>query len=129
MSTQKNKKRSPNYSRNKGNTYERKIVKELKELGFNVDSSRNSSRQEDANKIDIVDKDNILPVKIQLKKTQNIPNYFKIRSESTVDPKTFCIIWAKQEHKETNICTVGEVVLIDKKMFYELIKPYAEKNL
>ncbi len=32
MPKTKNKKRSPGYSRNKGNAYERKIVKELKEL-------------------------------------------------------------------------------------------------
>ena len=66
-----------------------------------------------------------LPIDIQAKKTQSIPQYFKIRSESSVDPEKFAIIWAKQEKKNTNICTVGEAVILSKEMFYQLIKPYA----
>ena len=119
--------RSKAYSRNKGARYEQQIAKELRELGFTgVKTSRNESKATDDNKIDIIDTENKLPVAIQLKKTQSIPSYFKIRSESTVDPKTFCIIWNKQEKKETNICSVGEAVIMDKQLFYELIKPYTE---
>lgn len=88
----KNKKRSPGYSRNKGNAYERKIVKELKELGFDVSTTRLASKSEDANKVDIHDNRGDLPCKIQVKATQQIPPYFKIRSESTVDPDEFTII-------------------------------------
>lgn len=119
------KKRSSSYSRTKGNSYERQLVKEINELGFDVGTSRNNSKALDNNKVDIYDNRGDLPISIQAKKTINIPNYFKIRSESSVDPETFAIIWAKQEQKEKNICTVGEVVLIDKKMFYKLIQPYA----
>jgi hypothetical protein len=119
--------RSKAYSRNKGARYEQQIAKELRELGFTgVKTSRNESKATDDNKIDIIDTENKLPVAIQLKKTQSIPSYFKIRSESTVNPKTFCIIWNKQEKKETNICSVGEAVIMDKQLFYELIKPYTE---
>ena len=124
----KNKKRSPGYSRNKGNAYERKIVKELKELGFDVSTTRLVSKSEDANKVDIHDNRGDLPCKIQVKATQQIPPYFKIRSESTVDPDEFTIIWSKQEKKETNIVSVGEVVMIPKRLFYKLIKPYANKS-
>lgn len=121
--------RSKAYSRNKGARYEQQIAKELRELGFNgVKTSRNESKATDDNKIDIIDTDNKLPVNIQLKKTQSIPSYFKIRSESTVDPKSFAIIWNKQEKKETNICSVGECVIISKELFYELIKPYASST-
>ena len=88
----KNEKRSPGYSRNKGNAYERKIVKELKELGFDVSTTRLVSKSEDANKVDIHDNRGDLPCKIQVKSTQQIPPYFKIRSESTVDPDEFTII-------------------------------------
>lgn len=122
------RKRSPSYSKNKGNAYERKIVKELKELGFDVSTTRNSSREEDANKIDIHDNRGDLPCKIQAKATQQIPPYFKIRSESTVDSDEFTIIWSKQEKKETNIVSVGEVVMIPKRLFYKLIKSYADNN-
>lgn len=91
MNMRKNKK-SPNYSRQKGHAYERKIVKELNELGFSVSTSRNASRADDANKIDIHDNRGDLPCYIQLKSTQQIPQYFKIRSESTVNPEEFVII-------------------------------------
>lgn len=118
------KKRTGKYCREKGHTYERKIAKELNELGFNVVTSRSESKSTDDNKVDLIDLNKQLPVQIQLKKTSNIPNYFKIRSESTVDPTEFCIIWAKQESRETNMITVGEVALIDKQMLYKLLKSY-----
>ena len=86
------RKRSACYSRNKGNAYERKIVKELKELGFDVGTARNNSKAEDNNKVDIHDNKGNLPCKIQLKATQQTPQYFKIRSETTVNPDEFVII-------------------------------------
>ena len=117
--------RSKGYSKNKGNRYEAQIAKELRELGFTgVKTSRSESKSTDGNKVDIIDTEHKLPVNIQIKKTQAIPSYFKIREESTVDPKTFAIIWNKQEKKKTNICSVGECVIISKELFYELIKPY-----
>ena len=120
------KKRSSSYSRNKGHTYERKIVNELNKLGFNVGTSRNNSKKLDDNKVDIFDYDGTLPCYIQTKSTQSIPQYFKIRSESTVDPNRFVIIWSKQEQREKNIISVGEAVILDKKFFYELIKHYGK---
>lgn len=113
----------------KGSEYERQIAKELRELGFeNVVTSRSESKRTDNNKIDLIDLDKKLPVSIQLKKSTNTPQYFKIREESTVDPTTFVIIWNKQEKANVNFMSVGEVVLLDKKLFYELIKPYANKE-
>lgn len=124
------KKRTGAYNKRRGNAYEQKIAKELRELGFkNVKTSRQESKSADDNKVDIVDTGNKLPCSIQLKRTINTPQYFKIRSESTVDPKYFVLIWNKQEAKETNICSVGEAVILDKQFFYELIKPYAENNV
>lgn len=112
------------YARTKGNSYERQIVKELNDLGFHVGTARRNSKAMDDNKVDIYDFDNRLPIAIQTKKTQSIPNYFKIRNESTVDPNKFCILWAKQEPRDTNIVTVGEVAIISKTMLYELLKKY-----
>lgn len=89
----KKRTRSKSYSRTKGHNYEQKIVRELKELGFkNVVTSRSESKAMDDNKVDIIDKDDLLPCKLQLKSTQSIPSYFKIRSESTVNPEEFVII-------------------------------------
>ena len=77
----------------KGNEYERKIAQELRDLGFTgVVTSRSESKAMDNNKVDLIDKDNLLPCNIQLKKTVNTPQYFKIREESTIDPETFCLI-------------------------------------
>lgn len=122
------KKHKSNYSKNKGNKYEQQIAKELRELGFSgVKTSRSESKELDNNKVDIIDTNKKLPFNIQLKKTLVCPQYFKIRSESTVDPESFIMFWAKQEKKQTNICTVGECVIMDKKTFYELIKPYANE--
>lgn len=128
-SPKKKRTRSKSYSRTKGHNYETKIVRELRELGFkNVVTSRSESRATDDNKVDIIDKDNKLPCHIQLKCTQSIPSYFKIRSESTVDPEKFVIIWSKQEKREVNIISVGEAVIMDKSFFYELIKPYTDSE-
>ena len=113
------------YARQKGNAYEVQLCKELNELGFQCKTSRSESKAKDNDKVDIIDTSGRLPIEIQAKKTQSIPQYFKIRSESSVDPEKFAIIWAKQEKKNTNICTVGEAVILSKEMFYQLIKPYA----
>lgn len=91
--TASTKKHRGRYARTKGHRYEQQIVKELKDLGFTgCQTSRFASKMKDDQKIDIVDLKNKLPIDIQLKKTQNIPNYFKIREESGQDPNKFCIL-------------------------------------
>ena len=119
----KPRQRSAKYSKTKGSSYEQKIAKELRELGFEgVVTARFESKSKDNNKIDLVDKEDKLPVYIQLKCTQNTPSYFKIEEECDLKDKPFCLIWNKQEKKEINICSVGEVVMIPKEYFYELLK-------
>lgn len=82
-----------NNSRRRGVTYEQKLAQELRDLGFDdVVTSRQESKAMDDNKVDFVSKEGKLPLFIQAKKTENTPSYFKIRSQSTVDPKKFCII-------------------------------------
>ena len=125
----KKRTRSKSYSRTKGHNYETKIAKELRDLGFTeVVTSRSESKSMDDNKVDLIDKSNKLPCKIQLKATQSIPSYFKIRSESTVNPEEFVIIGSKQEKREVNIVSVGEAVIMDKSLFYKLIKPYSNSQ-
>lgn len=112
-----------NRNRDKGNNYERQVAQELRELGFkDTVTSRYASKETDDNKIDLVFQEKSCPLNIQLKKTANIPQYFKIRSESNSNPEAFCLIWNKQEKKNKNFCSVGECVIIDKKLFYKLIK-------
>lgn len=89
----KTKSRSKSYSRTKGHAYETQIAKELRDIGFTgVVTSRSESKRMDDDKVDLIDKDNTLPVNIQLKKTQATPNYFAIREQSTTDNQKFVII-------------------------------------
>ena len=118
-------------ARNKarGNEYECRIAKELRELGFTgVVTARSESKRMNNNKVDLIDTNKQLPFNIQLKRTVNTPQYFKIREESTVDPKSFVLIWNKQEKANVNFLSVGEAVIMDKETFYDLIKPYAKSD-
>ena len=118
-----------NRNRDKGNGYERQIAKELRELGFEgIKTSRSESKSTDDDKIDFVDTKGQFPVYLQAKKTVNIPNYFKIRSECSKNPEDFCIIWNKQEKKNKNFSSVGELVMISKQLFYKLIKLYGARD-
>lgn len=77
-------------SRRRGNDYERTIVKELKELGFDVCTSRSESKSMDDKKVDIIDREGQLPY-MQLKRTQNTPNYFKIAAECPLKDRPFVV--------------------------------------
>ena len=119
------KKRNGAYNRRRGNSYETKIAKELREIGFTgVVTSRSESKSMDDNKIDLIDKNGRLPFYPQIKKTIATPQYFKIRKESTVNNEKFVLFWNKQVSKEKNIISEGECVILDKKFFYELLKKY-----
>jgi len=118
-------------ARNKarGNEYECRIAKELRELGFtSVVTARSESKRTDNNKVDLIDTEHKLPFNIQLKRTVNTPQYFKIREESTVDPKTFVLIWNKQTKAAVNFMSDGEVVMMDKLAFYDLIKQFVKSD-
>ena len=83
-------------NRTAGNSYERLIVNELKELGFTgVVTSRAESRNMDAKKVDVFSVEGTntpLPVNIQTKNTKDnfkVADYFnenkdKVRGEFTV---------------------------------------------
>ena len=122
------KKRSGGYSKTKGSTYERKIVKELKELtgSEDISTSRSSSKKLDNMKIDIHDESGVLPCYFQLKKTQTTPSVKKINEEVGKIDKPLCILWDIQEKKEgnVNITSCGEYAIIPKEFFYELLKNY-----
>ena len=94
VKTQKVKKTRSIGARNKqrGNEYERRICKELNELGFECVTSRMESKSTDNNKVDIIDKSNCLPCQIQIKRTSATPSYFAIRKETTVSNEEFVII-------------------------------------
>lgn len=122
----KSKGRNTKNSKRRGSNYELKIVNELKELGFDVATSRAESKLLDDHKVDVVDHENILP-NIQIKLTQSTPNYFQIASECPLKDKPFCIIWSKTVPTERTFRSIGEIVMLPKSFFYELIKSYYGK--
>lgn len=114
-------------NRRRGNNYELQIVKELKDLGFEcVVTSRSESKSKDNDKVDIIDKCGQLPfdIQIQIKKTASTPSYFKIRESSSVDNESFVIVWNKQKRAKVNMVSEGEAVILDKNLFYKLIKNF-----
>lgn len=120
------KKRSGAYSKNKGNRYELKIIKELTELGYDgLKSSRSESKSLDNDKIDIAqDKDakNELPFYVQCKCTKNTPNVQEILEACPRKNKPLIVVWNKQINKEVNMASAGEFIMLEKSFFYELIK-------
>ena len=115
-------------NRQRGNEYERRIAKELNDIGFQVVTSRSESKRADDNKVDLIDLSNKLPVQLQLKRVTSTPQYFKIREESTVPNRNFALLWNKQKNVNGRFMSEGEVVILDKEMFYQLIAPYAQSS-
>ena len=114
--------RSKQASKNKktGNGFELEIVHKLREIGYTgCMSARSVNKVADANKIDIVDTNNELPVNIQSKYTQNMPNYFDIRDACTDKDKPFCMIWKKAGKDGSQ--SRGTVAVIPIEYFYYLI--------
>lgn len=74
----------------------------------------------DANKVDIVDINGELPINIQSKYTQNLPNYFDIRDACTDKVKPFCLIWKKAGKDGAD--SRGTVAVIPVDYFYELLR-------
>ena len=116
------KKRSGSYSRNKGNAYELKIIKELTELGWKgLKSSRSESKSLDNDKIDIAETEDHLPFYVQCKKTKNCPSISDIIKACPRKDRPLVIIWNKQINKEVNMASDGEYVMMSKEFFYKLI--------
>lgn len=120
--------RSPAYSKNKGNAYERQIVNELKKLSGNdnISTTRLASKAMDNMKIDVYDPDNVFPCYWQLKKTKTTPSLKKINAEVGLKDKPLCILWNVQIQKEgnTNITSAGEYAMLPKALFYEMLGIY-----
>ena len=120
--------RNPKNSKARGSAYERRIAQELRDIGFGgIKTTREISQFLDKSKIDLIDTQNELGCLLQLKLTQATPNYFKIKEGCPIKDKPFCIIWNKTKPTESTYRSQGEVVMIPKDYFYELIKNYYGK--
>ncbi len=107
-------------SKNKGSAFETEVIKHLKEIGYSgCVRAAGESKKADNNKIDIVDTLHKLPVNIQCKNTQNLPNYFTIRDACSDKTKPFCMAWKKAA--EGGQASLGTVFIIPDTLFYELL--------
>ncbi len=119
------KKRNLKRNRARGVEYERAIAKELRSLGYeSVVTSRSESKSMDDKKIDLIDSEGKLPFLPQLKATINTPDYFGIEKECPIKDKPFVIFWKKIQPTDSTFRAIGEIVMLPKKFFYDLIKKY-----
>lgn len=107
-------------NKKKGNNFELEIVHKLREIGYTgCMSARSVNKIADANKVDIVDTNNELPINLQAKYTQNMPNYFDIKDACNDKTKPFGIIWKKAGKNGEQ--SRGTVAVIDVEYFYKLL--------
>ena len=107
-------------SKNKGSAFETEVINHLKEIGYTgCVRAAGESKKADNNKIDIVDTDRKLPVNIQCKNTQNLPNYFTIRDACSDKSKPFVMAWKKAA--EGGSVSPGTVFILPDTLFYELL--------
>ena len=107
-------------SKNKGSVFETEVINHLKAIGYTgCVRAAGESKKADNNKIDIVDTERKLPVNIQCKNTQNLPNYFTIRDACTDKSKPFCLAWKKAAEGGSN--SPGTVMIIPIDLFYEFL--------
>jgi len=101
-----------NNSRAVGNDYERQIRLELIKLGWpKCKTSRYASKMTDDALVDFV---NTKPFNIQVKRWKSAPSYHEVLKAMPQDNNYNVII-----HKRPN---KGEVVVMDKATFYELVE-------
>jgi hypothetical protein len=101
-----------NNSRAIGHQYERQVRLELIELGWeNCKTSRYASRETDDSNVDFVHTE---PFNIQCKRWVSAPSYHEVL-KSMPDDNNYNVIFHKRPRK-------GEVVVMDKKTFYDLIE-------
>ena len=117
-------------NRQRGQAYERQIVKELRELTGDEElcTSRSESKKLDDMKIDIADPNNILPFYCQIKATQATPQIKKINAEVGKKDKPLIVMWNAQEARDKKQISVGEYCILPKEFFYNLLKKYFEKS-
>lgn len=119
------KKRNLKNNRNRGHNYERTIAQELRDLGYTqVCTSRSESKSMDDKKVDLIDPEGKLEFYPQLKATMNTPDYFGIAKSCPLKDKPFVIFWKKIKATESTFRSEGEVVMLPKTFFYQLLKNY-----
>lgn len=114
-------------SKRKGSAFEREICAKLREIGYSgCVTARSESKRTDDNKIDIVDTNGELPVNIQAKYTQTLPNYFGIRDMCSDKSKPYVVLWKKASTDGSH--SPGTVAVVPADYFYYLLKLHKQTN-
>jgi Holliday junction resolvase len=111
-----------NRNRTAGNNFERLIVRELKELGYDdVVTSRSESKNMDDRGVDIFGPD--FPYYIQCKNSKTYQKLHDlITSEKLPKDKPTVVFQRKTRKANTKFVTEGDYVSMKKEDFYELLK-------
>ena len=105
-------------ARNKGNSYERKIAEEMRELGFtSCVTSRSESKRMDDKGVDLMYTG---PFHIQLKATERYPNFHQLLTDMG-SIFHYPVVFNKKNRK-------GEVVVMRKEDFYKIIRLLIASN-
>lgn len=98
-------------ARDKGHDFERKIAREFRDLGYSkCRTSRYASREKDDQKVDLVETG---PFNVQCKAVEKMSGYHALLREMPAGGVNIII------HRRNRL---GEVVVMDKKDFYRLVK-------
>lgn len=113
-----------NRNRDAGHNYERKIVKELKELGYDkVVTSRAESRNMDNSGVDIFDPTDTFKFYIQNKIYKSYPKLHELIFGDIVNKdKPMLVFHKKVVKKGDRFYPQGEFVSMSKETFYKLLK-------
>jgi hypothetical protein len=111
-----------NRNRTAGNNFERLVVNELKEQGFeDVVTSRAESRNMDNRGVDIFG--NSLPIYVQCKCSKSYPkNHDLLTSELLPTDKPTVVFHRLVKKANTRFVTQGDYVTMTKEDFYKLLK-------
>ena len=101
-----------NANRDKGLRFERRIINELKEMGYDAVSSRAESKSMDDKGVDIISN---FPFYIQCKNTERMPPPWKIFMKMP-SQKPQLILWTKN-HKE-------DLVIMKKNELWKLLEKF-----
>ena len=110
-----------NRNRTAGNNFERLIVRELKELGYDVVTSRSESKNMDDRGVDVFGPD--FPYYVQCKNSKTYQKLHElITSEKLPTDKPTIVFQRKTRKANTKFVTEGDYVSMSKETFYEILK-------
>jgi hypothetical protein len=109
-------------NKNAGNTYERLVANELRELGYKVFTARAESRNMDNKGIDLFGPD--LPFHVQCKITKDRPNYHNLITSPLLEEEKKPLLIFHRLVAKSNVRFVaqGDYVIMTKSAFYEMLE-------